>query len=118
MRKIHRIVVWARGLIGLGHLSLRTRPKLACRSQRGRVNRALIVPGLLTVTGLLLLPVMAASSPPAWIGGIYDGGDGDDVVANVTDTTGATNGDLYKPLPLMMNLPHELALSAAKRTLD
>src|SRR5215470_2130844 len=43
------------------------------------------------VVALMLLPAAAFASPPdpSWIAGVYDGGDGDDIVTLVYETTAA-----------------------------
>jgi hypothetical protein len=57
------------------------------------------------VMGLALIPVIAAASPPdpAWIGGIYDAADGDEIVTLIDDQAGGTGVEGYaigRPLQL------------------
>jgi len=53
------------------------------------MRRVISVP-LPVVLTLVLLPLLAFANPPdpSWIAGIYDGGDGDDVVTLVYETAG------------------------------
>jgi len=50
---------------------------------------------------LILLPPIAFASPPdpSWIAGIYDGGDGDDIVTLVYETSGSDAPALSHMLP-------------------
>src|SRR5215831_10655851 len=54
------------------------------------------------VVPLILIAPMAFASPPdpAWIAGIYDGADGDDVVTLVYETAGVAAASLESFLPL------------------
>ena len=76
------------------------------RSSRGAMSTLLPV-----VVVLILLPLIAfASSPdPWWIAGIYDGGDGDDIVTLVYETAGrnATTLSHVAPLPYLAELSLE-----------
>jgi len=61
---------------------------------------------------LALIPVLAAASPPdpAWIGGIYDAADGDEIVTMIGDQAGCHGVAGYaicRPLPLPQAL-HEM----------
>jgi len=61
---------------------------------------------------LALIPVLAAASPPdpAWIGGIYDAADGDEIVTMIGDQAGSHGVAGYaicRPLPLPQAL-HEM----------
>jgi hypothetical protein len=48
---------------------------------------------LLVVALSALAPLALASPPdPLWIGGVFDGGDSDDVIVAATSTEGATAG--------------------------
>jgi hypothetical protein len=59
-----------------------------------RLNLARLLPEILlavvTLTGPVLLLALAYASPPdpAWIRGMYDDGDGDDVIVRVTSASG------------------------------
>src|SRR5215831_6170836 len=57
---------------------------------------------LLIVATLVLLPLIAFAGPPdpLWIGGIYDGGDGDDIVTLVYETSGSTTAEPSNLAPL------------------
>jgi hypothetical protein len=57
---------------------------------------------LLIALAVLMMPAVAAASPPdaLWIPGFYDADDGDDVVTFVNDSTAMPNGDASVPLPL------------------
>jgi len=50
--------------------------------------------GILLLVGVCGLGPLAFASPPdpLWIGGVFDGGDTDDVIAAATSTEGATDG--------------------------
>ena len=56
-------------------------------SARGRATSTLLP----VVVALILLPAIALASPPdpSWIAGMYDGGDGDEIVTLVYETTAA-----------------------------
>src|SRR5262252_4160037 len=55
----------------------------------------------IVVTLILIAPIAFASPPdPSWIAGIYDGADGDDVVALVYETAGVEAVSLGSSLPL------------------
>src|SRR5215813_281649 len=55
----------------------------------------------IVVTLILIAPIAFASPPdPSWIAGIYDGADGDDVVALVYETAGVEAVSLGSILPL------------------
>jgi len=59
---------------------------------------------LMVMTALILLPVGASASPPdaAWIPGIYDGDDGDDVISLVTETPASHHGVVHHlPFPAL-----------------
>ena len=61
------------------------RPRLPAKRRRNHVAHVLILLLLASLTGLF--PLAAASpSDPAWIPGIYDGADYDDVVSLVTSS--------------------------------
>jgi len=52
-----------------------------------------VVPLLLVVALTALAPMALASPPdPIWIGGVFDGGDSDDVIVAATSSEGATGG--------------------------
>src|SRR5215510_7940542 len=58
---------------------------------------------LLVVMTLVLLPAIAFATPPDpwWIAGIYDGGDGDDIVTLVYETSGSNVAALSQTPPLL-----------------
>jgi hypothetical protein len=67
---------------------------------------------------LALIPVLAAASPPdpAWIGGIYDAADGDEIVTLIGDQAGSPGVAGYaicQPLPLPLAL-HEMESCTAQ----
>ena len=56
----------------------------------------------IVVTLILIAPIAFASPPdPSWIAGIYDGADGDDVVALVYETAGVEAASLGSLVPLL-----------------
>ena len=69
-----------------GSCLLQQMPATRPSSALGRTISALPV-----VVALMLLPATAFASPPdpSWIAGVYDGGDGDDIVTLVYETTAA-----------------------------
>ena len=72
-------------------------PSRRCRS----IGRA-IYSVLPIVVTLMLLPTTAFATPPDswWIAGIYDGGDGDDIVTLVYETSGSNAAALSHVPPL------------------
>src|SRR5215831_19044327 len=76
---------------------IQMQPSGRCRS-RGRA----IYTVLPIVVTLMLLPTIAFAGPPdpLWIGGIYDGGDGDDIVTLVYETSGSTTAEPSNLAPL------------------
>lgn len=72
-------------------------PSRRCRS----IGRAIYTVLPIVVT-LMLLPTIAFASPPDpwWIAGIYDGGDGDDIVTLVNETSGSNAAALSHAPPL------------------
>src|SRR5215469_5130069 len=77
-----------------------TPPIVVCRS-KNRVSSILLP----VVLALVLLPTIAFASPPdpSWIGGIYDGADGDAIVNLVYETSAASAAasSYIGPLPSM-----------------
>jgi hypothetical protein len=73
-------------------------PSRRCCS-RGRAIYA-VFPIVVT---LMLLPTIAFATPPDpwWIAGIYDGGDGDDIVTLVYETSGSNAAALSQTPPLL-----------------
>src|SRR5215475_7429099 len=75
-------------------------PTRRCRS----IGRAIytVLPIVVTV---MLLPTIAFAIPPgpSWIAGIYDGGDADDIVTLVYETSGS-NGPALSHLPPLSRL--------------
>ena len=63
------------------------------------------------VVTLILLPAIAFASPPdpSWIGGIYDGSDGDDIVSLVYESSAARASGLshVEPLPCLPKMSLE-----------
>jgi len=81
---------------------------LAARRYRvtRRINRPVSV--VVLMTALLVLPIVAFTSPPdpVWVPGIYDGADGDDVVTLVTETAAFKDENLCQsPLPTFSSEP-------------
>src|SRR5262249_470732 len=66
-------------------------------------------PSLLSVVAaMILIPAIAFASPldPSWLGGVYDGADGDDVVSLVNDLVATKSACLAEmPLPSQFNKP-------------
>jgi len=67
-------------------------------SARGRATSTLLP----VIVALILLPAIALASPPdpSWIAGMYDGGDGDEIVILVYETTAAYSPARSQILPL------------------
>ena len=63
------------------------------------------------VLALILLPVIAFAIPvdPAWIAGVYDDADGDDIVSLVYETSAANTAPPWHlgPLPCLLKMPPE-----------
>src|SRR5215469_4669057 len=71
-------------------------------SNRFRSIRRAIYTILPIVVTLMLLPTIAFAGPPDpwWIAGIYDGGDGDDIVTLVDETSASNVAALSQTPPL------------------
>ena len=73
---------------------------------------------LLLVALSALAPLALASPPdPIWVGGLFDGGDSDDVIVAATSSEGATDGGVPHPgevvLPVVGAVPSAVSISAA-----
>lgn len=72
-------------------------------ARRGRTGRVLLTPVLVIaiLTVLLSLRTLAFASPPdpVWVAGIYDGKDGDDVIARIAARAGANSAATRLLLP-------------------
>jgi len=78
--------------------------------QCGFIGRTLFT-FLPIAVALILLPAIAFASPPdpSWIGGIYDGSDGDDIVSLVYESSAARASGLshVEPLPCLPKMSLE-----------
>jgi hypothetical protein len=64
------------------------------RCSSGLLPDILLVVATLIVPALLLVPAYASPPDPAWISGVYDDGDFDDVIVQVTSAVGHVPVDL------------------------
>jgi hypothetical protein len=76
---------------------------------------------LLLVALSALAPLALASPPdPIWIGGLFDGGDADDVIAAATSSEGATDGAARPALKVLLlvvgSVPPAVAISSGHST--
>jgi hypothetical protein len=82
-----------------------------------RFMRHAVAPALPIVLALILLPAIAFASPPdpSWIAGFYDGGDGDDVVNLIYETSAADSAapSHIGPLPCMLEISLENIVHSA-----
>ena len=85
---------------------------------RSEPSLARALPIVFVALALAVLPTLAAASPPdpAWIGGIYDAADGDEIVTLIGDQAGSLGVVGYaicQPLPLPQAL-HEMGSCTAQ----